>query len=275
MRFQHILFPIDFSVQCNQIIPSVQEFVRRFGSRLTLLHVVEFSDEEASDIGSQSLDSWNWSEVEKRQTSKLEEIRRAHFMSGTVEVALRSGDPGSEIAEYSDPMGIDLIMMPSHGYGRFRAALLGSVTAKVIHDTRCPVWTSVHSDTLHDPPYPCRLIVCAVDDLKSSVETIRRAGSLATNFESELMLVHAIMPRETNSESQVRARLEELQRAADVSVPICMGAGPIESVVTQAAKAHGADLLIVGRGHAPQVFGSFRSHVYSIIRDSPCPVLTI
>jgi len=35
-------------------------------------------------------------------------------------------------------------MMPTHGLGGFRRFLLGSVTAKVLHDADCPVWTGVH-----------------------------------------------------------------------------------------------------------------------------------
>ena len=41
----------------------------------------------------------------------------------------------------------DLIMMPTHGYGPFRRFLLGSVTAKILHDATCPVWTSTHLET--------------------------------------------------------------------------------------------------------------------------------
>ena len=275
MQFKHILFPVDFSIQSAQIVPSVQSFVKQFKSELTLLHVVEFPYATTGEIDALALDSWTWSEFENCQTSKLKEFRWANFSSGQVPVALRTGDPGSAIAEYVNEMNVDLIMMPSHGYGPFRAALLGSVTAKVVHDTCCPVWTSVHSDELQNPPYPCRLIVCAVDGLESSVETIRLAGLMAQDLESSLMLVHAVTPKEAGPDSQIRSRIEELERAANVSVPICMGTGDIDSVVTRAAKAHGADLLVVGRGRAPEIFGSLRSHVFSIIRDSPCPVLTI
>lgn len=275
MQFEHILFPVDFSIQSAQIVPSVQGFVKQFKAKLTLLHVVEFPYATPGDVDALALDSWNWSELEKGQRSKLNEFRWSYFTSGQVDVALRRGDPGSLISEYANEMNVDLIMMPSHGYGRFRAALLGSVTAKVVHDTCCPVWTSIHTDELHNPPYPCRLIVCAVDDLESSVETIRLAGLLAQDLESSLMLVHAVTAKEAATDSQIRSRIRELQRAANVSVPICLGTGHIDSVVTGAAKAHGADLLIVGRGRAPEIFGSLRSHVFSIIRDSPCPVLTI
>ncbi len=55
------------------------------------------------------------------------------------------GDPASLIIDYTNDNGIDLICLPTHGYGTFRRALLGSVTAKVLHDAGIPVWTSAHS----------------------------------------------------------------------------------------------------------------------------------
>ena len=39
MEFKYILFPVDFSKPCEQIVPWVVEMVERLGSRLTLLNV--------------------------------------------------------------------------------------------------------------------------------------------------------------------------------------------------------------------------------------------
>jgi len=36
-----------------------------------------------------------------------------------------------------------------------------------------------------------------------------------------------------------------------------------------------ADLLVIGRGSASGVFGRLRTNAYAIIRQSPCPVLSI
>ena len=57
-----------------------------------------------------------------------------------------------------------MIMMPATGLGRFRRVLLGSVTAKVLHDVSCPVWTSAHEpDPTLAAPGTYRTILCAVD----------------------------------------------------------------------------------------------------------------
>lgn len=50
---------------------------------------------------------------------------------------LRSGEPAAEIVAYANNHDSDLIIMPTHGYGVFRRRLLGSITAKVLHDSDC------------------------------------------------------------------------------------------------------------------------------------------
>jgi nucleotide-binding universal stress UspA family protein len=275
MTFQHILFPTDFSTQSDSIVPSVIEMVRRFRSRLTLLNVLETPAPSPAMDGSVVEGLPDLREFERQYQQRLESFRLTNFPSTIATAVLRTGDPAHAIGEYAKASGVDLIMMPTHGYGRFRAALLGSVTAKVIHDTPCPVWTSVHSEMLHNPPYPCRLILCAVDDVDQSAGTIKRAGLLAHKMESSLMLVHAVSQERTRSEAEIRSKLQALESSADVSVPIHIATGQIEAVVTHTAKDHCADLIVIGRGHSPEKFGTLRSHVYSIIRESSCPVLTI
>jgi hypothetical protein len=48
-------------------------------------------------------------------------------------------------------------------------------------------------------------------------------------------------------------------------------AGTVERI---AAEVH-ADLLVIGRNPAPGILGRLRTHAYSIIRQSPCPVLSV
>ena len=45
--------------------------------------------------------------------------------------------------------------------------------------------------------------------------------------------------------------------------------------ICRAAHKEGADLVIVGRGHVQESFAQVWSHLYTIIRESPCPVLTV
>jgi nucleotide-binding universal stress UspA family protein len=41
------------------------------------------------------------------------------------------------------------------------------------------------------------------------------------------------------------------------------------------AEARRADLVLIGRGALPHFAGRLRSHAYAIVRDMPCPVLSV
>lgn len=59
----------------------------------------------------------------------LEKLRAAGL---AVELVVREGDPGLEIAQLACERRADLIVMGSHGRGLFRRAVLGSVANKVL-----------------------------------------------------------------------------------------------------------------------------------------------
>jgi nucleotide-binding universal stress UspA family protein len=276
MEFEHILFPVDFSRACEQVVPWVVQMSERLGSRLTLLHVWELPCSWSGEFDARLLDNVvNFEALESQRQAGLEDFRRAHLPSAGAEIILKKGDAAKQIVAYAQATGVDLIMMPTHGYGRFRAALLGSVTGKVIHDTLRAVWTSAHIEKLHSPPCPPRQIVCAVDGTDESLRIIQHAQLLAEDLECSWMVVHAIPPGKAQSESQLFSRLQSSEALAETSVPICVEKGEIATVVPEMARRYGADLLVMGRGHASDLLGSWRSHMYPIIRTSPCPVVTL
>ena len=85
-----------------------------------------------------------------------------------VKRVLLYGDPAHEIVKYADSEKADLIVLPTHGYGPFRRFLLGSVTAKVLHDAQCPVWTGVHTEeTARLDSVSFGRILCALDPWNS------------------------------------------------------------------------------------------------------------
>jgi nucleotide-binding universal stress UspA family protein len=72
-----------------------------------------------------------------------------------------------------------------------------------------------------------------------------------------------------------RRTIQNLERAADIGVPVCVGAGTVPVVVREAALEHGADLIVIGRGALQGTMGRLRTHSYGIIRHAPCPVISV
>ncbi len=285
--FQHILFPIDFSQQNCGIAPYVICMARRYRASVTMLHVMEIPSAaypgwpaHAALIDFQAMIDDRNQRVESFLKTEFEEIATARVRG--------EGDPARQIAEFAEKEKVDLIMMPTHGYGPFRRFLLGSVTAKVLHDVKCPVWTSAHAPETPGLPAGYRNILCAVDLTPNSLPLVQWAAAFARDHGAKLKLVHAIPAAEPQSAVDIeggrfrsfllevaREELAKLQKQAGTDLDAVLRAGDVAQVVREAAEEEGADLVVIGRGVMHELFGRMRTHVYSVIREAPCPVISV
>jgi nucleotide-binding universal stress UspA family protein len=284
--FQKILFPIDMSDSCTAAVPYVETMAKKFNAGVTLLHVLETPPAYATDwYGYMALtDTGSMREAREKELGKYLEGR---FEGRDVQRVMLEGDPATEITKFAQEQETDLIMMPTHGYGVFRRLLLGSVTAKVLHDSTCPVWTGVHLNEPPARPPVLERIMCAVDLTKSSLVTLRFAAQLACNFNAKLWLVHGVPGPDAGPEKyfdselqgyleeEARKAIGEMQRTVGTGAQLCIASGEVPRIVEQAALHHSADLLVIGRGHATRMLGPLRTNVHSIIRRSPCPVISV
>lgn len=284
--FEKILFPADMSDNCTATVPYVEALARKFNSEVTLLHVLEIPPAYFTDwYGYMSL--VDTQAIRDARQAEFDQYLKGHFTGLRVRRVLDEGDPSRIIIKYSEDHATDLIMMPTHGYGVFRSLLLGSVTAKVLHDALCPVWTAVHVEQAPPSAGTFERIVCAVDLSDASIATMRFASRLSHEFNAKLWLAHAVPAPEAGPEryfdadlqraleEDARGTIEKMQRQAGIEAQICLGAGNVAHIVSEAATHHNADLVIVGRGHAIRALGRLRTNVYSIIRQSPCPVISV
>jgi nucleotide-binding universal stress UspA family protein len=76
---------------------------------------------------------------------------------------------------------------------------------------------------------------------------------------------------------RARMRIVVLQTGAALrtGATVFVNAGNPAKVVSQAAKEFNADLLVMGRHSGAGIAGNLRQHAYSILRDSPCPVISV
>jgi nucleotide-binding universal stress UspA family protein len=281
---KHIAFPVDFSERCTGAVPFVARMARSTGAKLTLISVAR-PFYAGGLAGAAAIDP------QVVLDSVLEELNGAYvkeFAGIEVQRVADVGEPAEDIVEFVHGNNVDLVMMPTHGYGPFRQLLLGSVTSKVLHDVKCPVWTTAHTGTAPDLEHlEVRKILCAVDNSLASVGLICRAAAMAKDLGASLRLVHAVPSIEAWPERQMdqefeqeirahaRATIQDLEKAAGIDVPLCIASGTVPDVVREEALQHGSDLVIIGRGALQQTLGRLRTHSYGIIRHAPCPVLSV
>jgi nucleotide-binding universal stress UspA family protein len=285
LPFKRVLFPIDYSDHCQSIIPYVRDTVKHFSATLTVIHAFGALASHFSEL---DLADPSWAEDIRR----LEEQRLRKFVAETfpgqrVEALLREGEAGDVIDSVVRHQGTDLVMMPTHGRGPVRRMLLGSVTAKVLHDVSSAVWTSAAragDGHLGDTSY--KSILCAVDLSDESEAVLRAAAALAASYEARMGMVHVVELPPPSMEVDFTAfkgalldaaneRMRELKGRLGIDAPHkCLDSMTIDGV-SEEASATKADLVVVGRGRSQGTLSRAWSRLYSIVRESPCPVLSI
>ena len=291
MKIKSILFPVDFSPRSLAVVPHVEAAARRFGAAVTLLHMVEMPILPYGPVETLAFPGLQPTALKAKGEELMDTFAESAFGGLRVRRVVETGDPALCIASLARDWDINLIMMPTRGRGAFRAALLGSATAKVLHDADCPVWTAAHPEANADLAAPpkhleWRNIVCAIGLSGSSPCLLRVAQDFHHTLGVAVHLVHVVPGEEAFPQRLMDQEFEnalrqsacetirDMQDAADTSFEVSIETGDVSRCVAEYARSIDADLVLAGRG-SEHNRGGLRSHTYGIIRDSPCPVLSI
>ena len=187
-----ILLPVDFSERTAGAARYAGNLAAHCGSEIILVHVLPplHTDFGAEIAGSMLVDVYRTRC--DQATRELASFLSAELAGIPVRRLVLHGDPSTEIVRVAHAESVGLIAMPTHGYGPFRRFILGSNTAKVLHDADCPVWTGVHMEAVPASSGPLRRILCAIDLGPHSAATLRWAAWLAREFAAELAVIHAV-----------------------------------------------------------------------------------
>ena len=282
-----ILLPVDFSERAIQAARFALPLAERFNSEIILLYVLppyrEFGAIEMAGVMTDMLANRR-SDAEQRIVGFLREELAPH----RVRRLLLEGDPAWEIVDCAHREEAGLIMMPTHGYGPFRRMLLGSVVAKVLHASDCPVWTTTHAEALPSGKAALKRILCAIDSGPSEAGVLNWSAQLAAEFGAQLTLVHAMAELDPRTEGyyfspewrkflvdSAEAEISTLQEKAGTRAEVVLTMGPGPEMICEEARKAEADLLVIGRGADAGILGRLTGRAYSIIRQSPCPVVSV
>ena len=219
---------------------------------------------------------------------KLERFPTSGLDVVTVRRELLEGSAAACIIDCAASLDAPLIMMPTRGHTRFRQLFLGSVTAAVLHDASCPVWTEAHAEYGPAPTSVGHSIVCAIDMGHATPEVLRAASELCKHFDASLHVVHSVPgidPRFPSAAAD-RAHAYLIDKAREEFPVHCRNSGmnvPLEIVddvglvngIMGAVAKHSATLLIIGRGVIQGSLGRLRTNAHELIRRSPCAVLSV
>ncbi|HEY3453875.1 MAG TPA: universal stress protein [Bryobacteraceae bacterium] len=283
--FQSILFPVDFSKMTEVTAPYVRGLAEYTGATVTLLHVIPSLAGwyGARELRSSTIADERLHALHNRQKLALEMFGKKHFSHLRCSQCVKEGAVAETIADTAQETRADLIMMPTRGLGVSRRFLIGSTTAKVLHDATCAVWTSPHLDELK-PFAGFHHLLCTIDRKEVLPEFLKEALRLASCFGSRLSFFTAVpsMVGGFGEERTIRALKEEYPQAGLDDEPDCgrgctvyFETGSVGEVVRRLATEQQVDLVITNRGHLQHPSSKLRTHAYEIVLQSPCPVLSL
>ncbi|MGC2662347.1 MAG: universal stress protein [Bryobacteraceae bacterium] len=280
-----ILVPVDFSERCLEMIPYAALLGAKYDAEILLLHAINpiYSIPAIGGIGPILVPLPE--SMIKAVSERLDTFAADLLQGLNVKRLVYEGDPVEQVTEFAESGNVQLVVVPTHGHGMVRRFLLGSVTAKILHDVPCPVLTSRQPET---SPKAIHRILCAVDLRPPSQGILTWASQMARDLGATLSIVH-VVPRlhshldqelaptaRLAEESDARARLVALVTELDEEVaPACdtyVQEGEVIATISSLAHSINADLLVIGRGREAD---GIKPTGYSIIRQAPCAVLSV
>ncbi len=258
-----------------------------FHSEIVMLHVITALSQAVGVPGDGSkLTGWDMlAEIIRGAEKSAGRSLGSEIADLTVKRVLADGRVAPAIVQTAREEEVDLIMMPSHG-PTFSQFLLGSVTAKVLNWSECPVWTDAHVEVPAAQEFAISHVLCAVDFTSRNRKALLWAVQMAAKFGARLTLAHVTpsvelwgpggnyVKQELKEElvGSASRQISELQHGIGIKTDVFIGSGDVPMVLSQAVKQTRADLLVTGC----RPYGlHLRTHGYAIICAVPIPVLSI
>jgi len=287
LNIEKILLPVDFPVASFSLAHQAATLAHHFNSEILILHVItERSHAAGLPKDSRELSRWDLLAAIILQAENQRDMSLGPELQGlTIRHKLVEGDVAGAIVQTAQEEKADLIMMPSYSF-TFYQFLLGSVTAKVLHEAECPIWTGAH---VKEPPIQelaIRNVLGAVEFGPRAEITVSWAAQMAAEFGAHLTLANVTASVEfwgpggiyVNEEwkkelvGDASEQMAKVQQDMGTKAEVFIGSGDVPKVLSQAAKETKADLLVTG---CYPYAGHLRTHGYGIICAVPIPVLSV
>lgn len=137
--YRNILCATDFSDHCRLAAERAANLAKRYGARLTLLHVVEHFPVDRSnvDIAPEDIDPARYHR-DKASSALADLAKHLRFDEARQEVRFCTQSAQQEILRYVKEDKTDLVVIASHGRHGI-TTILGSTTYGLTHKSPCDV----------------------------------------------------------------------------------------------------------------------------------------
>jgi nucleotide-binding universal stress UspA family protein len=147
INFNKVICATDFSEPSLRALDHARILAGRFESELLLVYVVDDVPTAVAPVGGAAVDgAINVTEYQEHLTEqarkRLEALAAEKSAAGpAIRWKVAEGRPSRKIVEVAEEEKADLIVLGTHGHGRFHRFLFGSVAERVVRSAPCPVLT--------------------------------------------------------------------------------------------------------------------------------------
>ncbi|MDA8138247.1 MAG: universal stress protein [Desulfobacteraceae bacterium] len=282
---KQILCPIDMSPLSDLALKYAHVGAQVFGARLTVLNAMlfEYPRYLSKELTDQVLRELNRAKADARDqlaghVAKVlgHGARKAEIDYRTVDI-----DAAQAILQAVEEIRADLVVMGTHGYSGFKHWMLGSVTEKVLHLSKAPVFTIRQKiDDFIDPDKPdarpaIKQILCPCNFSPAAAAALQTAVALAQRMNARLAVMHS----EESPSADGPQRLREWIKKSGVdntAIHTILRQGDAADQTIVAARELGSDLIVIGSCHRPFGEGTVVGRTSErVARHATVPVLTV
>ncbi len=142
MAYRHVLAAVDLSEEANQVLSEAKQIAEDHGAKLSLITVVKPLTQVYGglDMAAYTQASVNFEREAQSQAAEQLKSLGASVGVAAADVHAVIGAPASQIVDTARDLGVDLIVVGSHGKHGL-GLLLGSTANGVLHHAECDVLT--------------------------------------------------------------------------------------------------------------------------------------
>lgn len=265
-----ILLATDGSNSATAALDFLVDFPFPEGSEAIVLSVIdwnvisvekEFSDEQSRTIREARVVVEG--ETEEFLAGEGERLRTAGWAGST---EIRHGDPADEIIQAVEELGVDLVVLGSHGTSGIKRFLLGSVSGRVLEYAPCSVLIikgSAVKETAAERDARWRILL-AYDNSEPSRKALALCASLPLDDRAEVTVV-SVMTMVTAFRQDIQQQLNNIWQQKKHAAGTALGkavqglgwstphvtselreGSDVSEEIIDIAEKTGADLIMVG-----------------------------
>ncbi len=195
-RFASIMVPLDGSPLAERALPLGLDLAERARARLRLVLVHQTPpppvDKAAARLAVRIDLAVRRAEREYLRTTQARLAGTA--TKGRVRGVTVTGPVGQALADYVSELGVDLVVMATHGRGGFERAWLGSVADRLVRTLEIPVLLVRAGTEPGSEAVPGGPVLVPLDGSPRAEEALGPALALARLWDAEIQLIQVVRP---------------------------------------------------------------------------------